>query len=249
MTTDYANKEREFLQSLKADTGRDLDEWMAEIAAQNLPHRNDVIDWLRHQGFIFSWASWLERIYHNDGQPIYLDAVPPGVSHEERPKPELRLVHSASTPEAPPPVLKPDPQPPTSETTLAPASAARPVTPLDPELQTVLAKGKAYAPLAIHVVKRIQSSIPDVQLRPQRLHVEIANPHVFAILLVAAAGLRLALNLGDHPIEPPLEKARAPNPTIRLPDTMAHMLTLTDARDVNSTFDAMIKKANGCVNG
>ncbi len=76
MSTDFEDKEREFLETLKADTGRDLGEWMSAISAQGLPHRNDVIDWLRQQGFIFSRASWLERIHANDGQPIYLSAVP-----------------------------------------------------------------------------------------------------------------------------------------------------------------------------
>src|SRR6476659_8716110 len=71
MSTDYAAKEREFLDSLKADTGRDLSEWMAAIRAQALPHRNDIIDWLRQQGFMFSRASWLERIHNNAGRPIY----------------------------------------------------------------------------------------------------------------------------------------------------------------------------------
>lgn len=76
MSTDFEDKEREFLETLKADTGQDLGEWMSAISAQGLPHRNDVIDWLRQQGFIFSRASWLERIHANDGQPIYLSAVP-----------------------------------------------------------------------------------------------------------------------------------------------------------------------------
>ncbi|MGD9671232.1 MAG: hypothetical protein AB7U75_19660 [Hyphomicrobiaceae bacterium] len=73
MSTDWREKEREFLTSLKADTGRDLGEWMRVIAAQNLPHRNDIIDWLRQHGFPFARASWLERIHHNQGRPIYLD--------------------------------------------------------------------------------------------------------------------------------------------------------------------------------
>ena len=74
MSTDWREKEREFLASLKADTGRDLGQWMALISSQDLPHRNDIIDWLRRQGFMFSRASWLERIHHNGGQPIYITA-------------------------------------------------------------------------------------------------------------------------------------------------------------------------------
>lgn len=75
MSTDWREKEREFLTGLKPDTGRDLGEWMRVIAAQNLPHRNDIIDWLRQQGFTFARASWLERIHHNAGRPIYLDGA------------------------------------------------------------------------------------------------------------------------------------------------------------------------------
>lgn len=88
MSTDWREKEREFLASLEADTGRDLAEWMALIAAQKLPHRNDIIDWLRRQGFMFSRASWLERIHHNGGQPIYLEAgALAGAAGSTRPTP------------------------------------------------------------------------------------------------------------------------------------------------------------------
>lgn len=73
MSTDWREKEREFLTSLKADSGRDLGEWMRVISAQNLRHRNDIIDWLRQNGFTFARASWLERIHHNAGRPVYLD--------------------------------------------------------------------------------------------------------------------------------------------------------------------------------
>ena len=44
---------------------------MAAIAESGRTERNDIIDWLRHQGFQFSWASWLERIHHNGGRLIY----------------------------------------------------------------------------------------------------------------------------------------------------------------------------------
>ena len=73
MSRDLAEKEREFLDSLRADTGRDLAEWMAAITAEAFAHRNEAIDWLRQQGFLFSWASWMERIHHNGGRPIYCD--------------------------------------------------------------------------------------------------------------------------------------------------------------------------------
>ena len=73
MSTDYAEKEREFVASLTEDTGRDLDAWMAAITESGLSDKNAIIDWLRLQGFAFNWASWLERIHHNGGRLIYAD--------------------------------------------------------------------------------------------------------------------------------------------------------------------------------
>jgi len=74
MAIDYGEKERAFIDGLKENTGRDLSAWMAAISAEALPHRNHIIDWLRRQGFMFSKASWLERIHHNGGRPIYADS-------------------------------------------------------------------------------------------------------------------------------------------------------------------------------
>ncbi|MGL4397748.1 MAG: hypothetical protein ACRCS9_14505 [Hyphomicrobium sp.] len=71
MSTDYAEKERLFVTALAEDSGRDLDAWMQAIAASGLTDRNAIIDWLRQQGFMFSKASWLERIHHNGGKLIY----------------------------------------------------------------------------------------------------------------------------------------------------------------------------------
>ncbi|KAB2939990.1 MAG: hypothetical protein F9K20_15165, partial [Hyphomicrobium sp.] len=81
MATDFGEKERAFIDGLKENTGRDLDEWMAAISAAGLAHRNDIIDWLRHKGLMFSKASWLERIHHNGGKPIYV-----GVPKEAAPR-------------------------------------------------------------------------------------------------------------------------------------------------------------------
>ena len=75
MSTDYAERERDFIASLNEDTGRDLDGWMAAISESGFSERNAIIDWLRLQGFQFAWASWLERIHHNGGRLIYADAI------------------------------------------------------------------------------------------------------------------------------------------------------------------------------
>lgn len=71
MARDLAEQERAFVDALAADTGRDLGAWMDAIAQSGHTARNDIIDWLRLQGFAFSNASWLERIHHNRGRLIY----------------------------------------------------------------------------------------------------------------------------------------------------------------------------------
>ena len=91
MSTNYGELERQFLESLKADTGRDLAAWMEAIGAENLDRRNDIIDWLRRQGFMFSKASWLERIHNNGGRPIYSD------QGAKRPQRRPRVPREAAT--------------------------------------------------------------------------------------------------------------------------------------------------------
>ena len=68
MAADYAEKEREFLDSLEADTGKDLGAWMAAISGAGLGHRNDIIDWLRRQGFTFSRASNFISLVRNQSR-------------------------------------------------------------------------------------------------------------------------------------------------------------------------------------
>ena len=73
MATDYAEKERAFIAALSDDTGTDLAGWIARIGGSAHTERNDIIDWLRQQGFSFAKASWIERIHHNGGRLIYAD--------------------------------------------------------------------------------------------------------------------------------------------------------------------------------
>jgi hypothetical protein len=50
MVNDEREEEHQFLQGLKARTGRDLAEWMAAIATQGFSDKNEIIDWLRSEG-------------------------------------------------------------------------------------------------------------------------------------------------------------------------------------------------------
>ena len=231
MATDYGEKERAFIDGLKENSGRGLDEWMAAITEQNLPHRNDIIDWLRQQGFMFSKASWLERIHHNGGRPIYADnvATPPAAPRQRQ---------DASEIVKPPSAPKPEPVP------VASASVeARP----DNDLDALLAKAKAYRPLAHFLIEQIKTVRPAARFEPRGTFIAIGDTENFAALGIGAKQLRLHLALGDHPPDEIVKKG-VPGGGLGKADALSHMVVLTDARQVDAYLLDLIKRAAKKVN-
>jgi hypothetical protein len=234
MATDFGEKERAFIDGLKENTGRDLGEWMQAIAAAGLPHRNDIIDWLRHKGFMFSKASWLERIHHNGGKPIYADV--PKEAAPRRPPRRRESVQAttlpAAAPAAPAPALLP----------AAPVSAPAPASDLD----ALLTKAKAYRPLAQLVLTKIKSVRPGASFTARENSVAIGDPGVFAALGISGKEVRLHLALGEHPFDNVVRKGQAGG-GLGKGEALSHMLVLTDARQVDQRFVDLVAlaKANG----
>ena len=232
MATDFGEKEREFIDGLKENTGRDLGEWMQAISEAGLGHRNDIIDWLRHKGLMFSKASWLERIHHNGGKPIYA-----GVPMEAAPRrPALRR---RETPVAPLTPTSQSPEP-------APRAPAPPVPPAAPsaggDVDALLAKAKAYRPLAQHVLAKIKSVNPAAQISARESAVTIGGPSPFAVLGITAKELRLHLALGEHPFDEVVKKGQAGG-GLGKGEALSHMLVLTDARQIDARFIDLITLA------
>lgn len=255
MATDYGEKEREFLDGLKESTGRDLAEWMAVITEKNLPHRNDIIDWLRHQGFMFSQASWLERIHHNGGRPIYADSAAANLVasrlQRERPAPRLGQPANDAAPEPlpqPEPELvpEPEPEPPPPATPRAPASVTAAVP--DDDLTPVLAKAKAYRPLAQHLITQIKGVVPSARFVARASAVAIADPEEFAVLAITGKELRLHVALGDDDGGDVVKKATAA-PGLGNGEKLTHMVVLTDARQVDGRLLDVVARAAAKVNG
>ena len=64
--------EKEFIDNLKKSTGKDLKDWMGEIAAFDSEKRNDIINWLKAEHkFGHMNASLLTGIHANSGRPVY----------------------------------------------------------------------------------------------------------------------------------------------------------------------------------
>ncbi len=252
MAIDYAEREREFLAGLEADTGHDLAGWMVLIEAQKLAHRNDIIDWLRTKGFHFSWASWLERIHHNGGKPIYaaaasvaggltgagpspaapLPAARPGPAASERPRPVLVPAASAAP-------ARPPPTPPPSNLPAVPAGGTG-----GTDLAAILAGAKAYRMLADHLIREVRKALPDVVVAGRDGYVSFAHPLEFAALAVSPRELRLGLELGDDAGQGVVPRGRMTGTAA----TVTHVGVLTDARQVNATLIEAVRQADRRVN-
>lgn len=226
MAKDYGEKEREFIAGLKGDTGRDLAEWMAAIAAQGFTDKNDAIDWLRAQGFLFNDASWLERIHANGGRPLY--AARPAVQPvARRPAP----MQAAPKPAARPP----------EEPSAAPMVAATP----DDRLEALISEAKGYQPLYRMLAAEILRAIPAARFSSADTYICVGGPREFAGIETGPKGLRLALDLGDKPIVAPLQPAKL----AAAPKRLSHMLVLNDARQVDGALIGLVRSAHQRVNG
>lgn len=238
MSTDYGEKERQFLETLKADTGRTLEDWMSAIAAQGLTHRNDIIDWLRRQGFMFSKASWIERIHNNGGRPIYDGVERPSARPRPSAPPRLRIVPATAPPPPvmPAPAAAPATPAPAPERAPEPSPAPLPAPSGDPSqadpaaLDAVVAKAKAFRPLAIFVLAEIRKAVPGVMAKPVEsailFSVGTAN---FAVLTISSKELRLGLDLKSKPADVLLDAQKL---AIRGAAPMSHVIALTDARQI-----------------
>jgi hypothetical protein len=272
MSTDYGEKERAFIDGLKEATGRDLAEWMAALAAQNLTERNDIILWLRRQGFMFAKASWLERIHHNAGKPIYAESAESPPRRESRTRAPRDIGPPASTPsDAPspaPPATAPDAVPARPKLALVPkvaapveiksepaaAEAAQPppppaaAMPASADIEPLLAKAKAYRPLAQHIIAQIRGVRPAATLLPSETYLTIADPAEFARLGVGAKELRLHLALGERGFDQVVQKGAAGG-GLGKGDALTHMIVLTDARQVDKRLLDLVAEAAAHVNG
>jgi hypothetical protein len=238
MTTDYGEKERAFIDGLKENTGRDLAEWLAAISARDLPHRNDIIDWLRQEGFMFSKASWLERIHHNGGRLIYADAPKGGPGQRrvsKRRDGAANLSPSAVTTA-------------TAAAPAAPASVPPPAPVARDDLDALLAKAKAYRPLAQHLLAQIKTVRPAARFEARDTYVAIADPGEFARVGIGPKELRLHLALGDARFDEVLKKGVSGG-GLGKSEALSHMLVLEDARQIDRRLLQLVAQAAATVNG
>ncbi len=228
MSTDYAEMERDFVASLKEDTGRDLAAWMIAIRGCGHSDRNEIIDWLRHQGFQFSWASWLERIHHNGGRLIYA-GDPGNVPPSARPRPPEARRH--------------DPRPfPSARTLSPPPRELKPSAPSPrSDIERLLADAKGLRPLADLMLREIGRAVPSAEFDAQGSLIVIGKPQPFAALLPSPKALRLYANFGAAGIH----RAKPADAVNKSASTFPDVLLLDDARSIDEDFLRLIRIAAG----
>lgn len=236
MATDERDEEREFLAGLQARTGRDLGAWMTAIAAQGSADKNEIIDWLREQGLPFARASWLERIHRNGGKPIY-SGEPVKRPLEKAREAESRPASVDSQPVAPAPA------PPSSKRSATATPTQQPLADAE-ALERLVAAAKGYRPLYHLLETEMRNVVPALAIAPKAGYLSLGAPAEFGVLTLHAIELRLGLDLGEHPFDPLLQKAKLKGPGAAI----THMVVLTDARQVNDGLLAAIKTANARVN-
>ena len=247
MGTDYAEKEREFIDNLADDTGRDLDQWMQAISAAGHAQRNDIIDWLRQQGFAFPKASWLERIHHNSGRLIYAgNAAVAAHARRSSPLPQNETVSAVAS--ASPAANKTDAD-------VAVSRAAEPaesqVAEHDPdpayvpgastaEVAQFLGAAKGLKPLAEFALREIDAAVPGISYVVTLPYLTIAAPAAFAAFLPAPKELRLYADFGAGLSE----RVRKADTTVtRGSPPFPNVLVLNDARQIDGAFRELIASA------
>lgn len=239
MTIDYAEKERAFLASLAATSGRDLANWMAAIEAEAPPHRNDIIDWLRQQGFPFARASWLERIHDNGGRPLYEGSAEPKARPAPRPPRASSPRREEKTAPAAANVVRLVPR----GEARAPSRPAAPApAPASPALDVLLARAKAYRPLAQHLLREIGKAVPGAAPAPREGYVSIGASAEFGVLAPAPREVRLGLALGSLPFDGRMRKAKF-GAGLSVAAAITHMIVLTDAREVDAGLMDLVRQA------
>ena len=234
MSRKHTELEKSFIEDLPQRTGRCLAEWMAAIEAAGISDRNQIIDWLRPQGFTFAHASWLERIHHNGGRPIYLGPAPAQPQPPRAPAatagpsaPSSRSLPSAAAPRVVP----------------APDRPAPPRLPDAAGLDDVLRLAKGLRPLAELVLREVRGAVPAVEIAARDGLLIAAAPRPFAALLPGPREVRLGLVLRPGPLAPALP-GRLPG----APADINHIVQLADARLVDNRLIELIALANATAN-
>ena len=108
----------------------------------------------------------------------------------------------------------------------------------------MLAKAKAFRPLANYVLAEIAKVVPTSVATPGAAHVVLSKgAQTFAVLTISAKELRLGLVLAGAAVEAPYQGAKAASFPADVAGSLTHMAVLNDARQINDALLARVREA------
>lgn len=177
--------EKEFMDGILSETGKDLADWMKILDASAVAKRNELIAWLKSEhGFGHMHASLLAGIHANGGKPVYQST--------------------------------------------------------DSLLEAQFAKADGMRPLYEALIQFVKNHFPASTVLPKKTYVSILEKREFAAVNIKPKELRVGLDLGEHPFDERIEKAKLSGPMPRI----SHMFVLTDAKQLDDRIVGALKESH-----
>lgn len=177
--------EKEFMDGLKGETGKDLSAWLKVVDTSGFKKRNEMIAWLKNEHkFNHMQASLLAGIHANGGKPVY-----------------------SST---------------------------------DDLLGAQFSKAVDMRPLYDEFVGFIAKNFPSATILPKKTYVSVLENREFGAVNIKKSELRVGLDLGEHPFDGKVEKAKLTGPMPRI----SHMVVVMDAAQLDSELVDLLKQSH-----
>jgi hypothetical protein len=120
------------------------------------------------------------------------------------------------------------------------------VTPARTDLDDVLAKAKAYRPLAAHLIKALEKAVPGLALTCGASHIDLTRADCpIGLIAVSAKDIRLVLRDCGAPPPAQFVAARLPVTLARPSEGLPLMAVLTDARQIDEALINHVKRCAG----
>lgn len=100
-------------------------------------------------------------------------------------------------------------------------------------------KANALRPLFDELTAFIGKAFPDMQLIPKKTYLSFTATREFAAVNVKAGELRLGLDLGDHPFEERVQKAKLSGPMPRI----SHMVVLKESGEIDNALRSLLQQS------
>lgn len=111
-------------------------------------------------------------------------------------------------------------------------------------IEDVLAKAKAYRPLALHLKRMIEAAVANLEIAPGPGHLLLSTRNTpFAVMAISGKDIRLALRLEAGVAHAPLVPVKLAVTLARAAQGMTHMAVLTDARQLDDELINLIRCA------